>query len=101
MSKHRRALKRRGPFVTPLFRYPGKGRVDVCTYPEDAVAPVTRPWGRTPVSAVVDAVSWDTSVGRDTKTSSTLLAVPLRVRGSKRSGDTVTVEFTFEGEEDD
>jgi hypothetical protein len=53
------------------------------------------------VSAVVDGVSWDTSVGRGTKTSSTLLAVPLRVHGSKRSGDTVTVEFTFEGEEDD
>jgi hypothetical protein len=29
-----------------------------------------------------------------------LLAVPARVRGPKGSGDTVTVEFTFEPEED-
>jgi hypothetical protein len=50
---------------------------------------------------VVDGVSWDTSVWRDTKTSSSLLAVPLRVRRSKRSGDKVTVEFTFDAEEDD
>jgi hypothetical protein len=53
------------------------------------------------VAAVVDGVPWDTSVWRDTKTSSFFLAVPLRVRGSKRSGDTVTVEFTFDGEEGD
>jgi hypothetical protein len=52
------------------------------------------------VRAVVDGVSWDTSVWRDTKTSRSLLAVPLRIRGSKRSGDTVMVEFTFEAEDD-
>jgi hypothetical protein len=47
------------------------------------------------VSAVVDGLRWDTSVWRDSKTGGSLLAVPLRVRGGKRSGDTVTVEFTF------
>jgi hypothetical protein len=62
---------------------------------------VTRLWGRTPVFAVVDGVSWDASVWRDTKTRSSLLAVPSRVRGSKRSGDTMTVEFTFDADEDD
>jgi hypothetical protein len=101
MSKHRRALRHRGPFVTTLFRYPGKGGWTFAPIPKKLAPPVTRPWGRTPVSAVVDGVSWDTSVWRDTKTSSSLLAVPLRVRRSKRSGDKVTVEFTFDAEEDD
>lgn len=76
------------------------GRLDFCAYPKDAGTPVTRPWGRTPVSAVVDGVSWDTSVWRDTKTNGALLAVPIRIRGSKGSGETVTVEFTFDPEDD-
>jgi hypothetical protein len=47
------------------------------------------------VSAVVDGHRWDTSIWRDTKTGRSLLAIPLRVRGLKRSGDPVTVELTF------
>ena len=50
--------------------------------------------------AVVDGMLWKTSVWRDTKTDATLLAVPVRVRGHKKSGDTVTVAFTFEWEDD-
>lgn len=101
MSRHLRARERRGPFVTTLFRYCGKGGWTFAPIPKKRAPPVTRPWGRTPVCAVVDGVSWDTSVWRDTKTSGALLAVPLRIRGSKRSGDTVTVEFAFDAEEDD
>ncbi len=101
MAKHRRAAERRGPFVSTLFRYPGKGAWTFAPIPKKLAPPVTRPWGRTPVGAVVDGVSWDTSVWRDTKTNRSLLAVPARIRGRKRSGDTVTVEFTFDAEEDD
>jgi hypothetical protein len=43
---------------------------------------------------------WDTSVWRDAKTDGALLAVPVRVRGRKGSGDRVTVEFTFEPDDD-
>jgi hypothetical protein len=50
---------------------------------------------------VVDGVSWNTSIWRDRKTNRALLAVPARVRGRKGSGDAVTVEFTFDPEEDD
>jgi hypothetical protein len=60
---------------------------------------VTRPWGRTPVRAVVDGVSWETSLWRDSKNDRALLAVPARLRGRKKSGDHVTVEFMFETEE--
>jgi hypothetical protein len=69
------------------------------TNPKKLAPPVTRPWGRTPVRAVVDGLSWDTSVWRDTKTDRVLLAVPVRIRGNKGAGDTVTVEFTFDAEE--
>jgi hypothetical protein len=62
---------------------------------------VTRPWGRTPVSAVVDGAAWNTSIWRDRKNGGGLLAVPARIRGRKGHGDTVTVEFTFELEDDD
>jgi hypothetical protein len=46
-------------------------------------------------------VSWNTSIWRDTKRSGALLPVPARVRGRKGSGDAVTVEFTFDLEDDD
>jgi hypothetical protein len=61
---------------------------------------VTRPWGRTPVRAVVDGVAWETSVWRAARSDRSLLAVPARVRGHKGDGDTVTVEFTFEADDD-
>ena len=61
---------------------------------------MTRPWGRTPVRAVVDGVAWSTSIWRDGKSDGAPLAVPARIRGRKGDGDTVTVEFTFELEDD-
>jgi hypothetical protein len=50
---------------------------------------------------VVDGVVWNTSVWRDSRSNGALLAVPARVRGHKKSGDSVTVEFTFDPERDD
>ena len=94
------APERRGPFVTTLIRYPGKGGWTFAPIPKKLAPPVTRPWGRTPVRAMVDGVSWDTSVWRDTKSEGALLAVPARIRRNKRSGDRVTVEFTFDADDD-
>lgn len=93
------APERRGPFASRLFRYPGKGGWTFAPIPGRFAPPVTRPWGRTPVRAVVDGVAWDTSIWRD-KERGALLAVPARIRGRKGDGDTVTVEFTFEVEDD-
>jgi hypothetical protein len=101
MSKHRRALKRRGPFVTPLFRYPGKGRVDVCTYPEEAVAPGDSPLG--PYPCVCCGRRRLKGHERGARHQDEQYPPRRAAPGSweQRSGDTVTVEFTFEGEEDD
>lgn len=99
MPARRQTLIRRGPFVTTLFRYPGKGGWTFAPIPRKLAPPVTRPWGRTPVRAVVDGMPWDTSVWRDSKTDRSLLAVPARIRGSKRSGDSVTVELTFDADD--
>ena len=95
------SVEHRGPFTSRLFRYPGKGGWTFAPIPPKLSPPVTRPWGRTPVRAVVDGVAWNTSIWRDSKTNGALLAVPARVRGGKGSGDTVTVEFTFDPEKDD
>jgi hypothetical protein len=79
-----------------LFRYPGRGGWTFAPIPKSLAPPATRPWGRTPVRAVVDEVAWDTSIWRDAKTDRSLIAVPARVRGIKGDGDRVTVSFTFE-----
>lgn len=80
-------------FRTKLFRYPGPGGWHFLTVPKKYAPPPTEAWGRTPVHAVVDGIGWDTSVWWDTKTRSTLLAVPKKVRKEKGDGDTVTVEL--------
>jgi len=89
-------VKHRGPFRSTLVRYPGKGGWTFAPIPKKHAPPVTRPWGRTPVRAIVDGISWETSAWRDSKSKGSLLAVPARVRGAKGHGDTVTVELMFE-----
>ena len=86
----------RGPFKATLFRYKGKAAWHFAPIPKRLAPPVTRPWGRTPVHAVVDGVAWQTSLWRDRKTGGALLAVPAKVRGAKGDGDVVTVEFSFD-----
>ena len=97
----RHSHQRRGPFVSRLRRYPGKGGWTFALIPKRLAPPVTRPWGRTPVRAIVDGVAWKTSIWRDRQSDGALLAVPARIRGGKGHGDAVTVEFTFELEDDE
>jgi hypothetical protein len=92
--------ERRGPFKATLVRYPGKGGWTFASIPKRWAPPATRPWGRTPVRAIVDGVAWDTSMWRDSKSDGALLAVPARIRRGKEGGDRVSVEFTFEPEDD-
>ena len=80
-------------FRARLIRWHGQAAWHFVTVPERHAPPPTEGWGRTPARATVDGVTWDTSVWRDTKTQSTLLAVPKRVRGNKKDGDTVAVEL--------
>jgi hypothetical protein len=80
-------------FRAKLFRYPGPGGWHFVTVPPKHAPPPTEAWGRTPVHASVDGISWNTSVWWDTKTQSTLLAVPKNIRKSKGDGDSVTVEL--------
>ena len=96
-GKRRSSVEHRGPFMSELVRHPGKGGWTFALIPQRLAPPVTRPWGRTPVRAVVDGVSWNASIWRDKKSNGAFLAVPARVRGRKGSGEAVRVEFTFDG----
>jgi hypothetical protein len=102
MAKHRSSIEHRGPFVSRLFRYPGKGGWTFAPIPKKLAPPATRPWGGgTPVHAVVDGVVWDASIWRDSKSDGVLPPVPARIRGRKGDGGSVTVEFTFDPEPDE
>lgn len=83
-----------GRFTAALFRYEGPGGWHFAPVPERYAPPVTHGWGRTPVTATVDGVTWATSVWRG-KDGRTLLAVPKRVRGRKGDGDRVRVRLVF------
>jgi hypothetical protein len=85
-----------GTFDSRLRRYPGKGGWTFAPVPEEYAPRVTHAWGRTPVRATVDGVTWDTSVWRDTKSGETLLAIPKHVRGAKGHGDLVRVTLAFD-----
>lgn len=88
------ATKHGGEFTATLFRYPGKGGWHFAPVPDRLAPPVTHGWGRTPVEATVDGISWTTSVWRG-KDGRTLLAVPSKVRGAKGDGDRVRVAIRF------
>ncbi len=90
----------RGPFQTTIFRYPGKGAWYFAIIPKVVAPSTTRPWGRTPVTATVDLITWETSIWRDTKSNRSLLTVPKKYRGSKGDGDEVTVTFQFDPDDD-
>lgn len=82
-------------FTSTLFRVPGKGGWHFAPVPAGKAPPVTHGWGRTPVVATVDNVTWDTSVWWDSKSRRTLLAVPKKARGDKEDGDRVKVTLLF------
>lgn len=83
-----------GSFRGRLFRCPGKGGWHFVPVPDKLAPPVTHGWGRTPVDADVDGFAWRTSVWRG-KDGRTLLAVPVRARGTKGDGDSVVVKLRF------
>lgn len=83
-----------GRFVGSLFRYPGPGGWTFVEVPERLTPPVTHAWGRTPVTATVDGIEWQTSVWRG-KDGRCLLAVPKNVRSAKEEGATVKVRLVF------
>lgn len=84
-------------FTATLFRWgEGKGSWYFAPVPENLAPPVTEGWGRTPVTAVVDGHTWETSTWRG-KDGRTLLAVPKKVRGGKDAGDEVAVTIEFRG----
>lgn len=99
-TRARAGRQTRGPFPTTLFRYSGKGAWYFAIIPPAVAPAATRPWGRTPVTATVDGVTWDTSLWRDTKANRSLLAVPKKYRGGKGDGDAVTVTFVFDPDDD-
>lgn len=75
-----------------LVRFPGKGGWTMVPVPPELAPPVTTGWGRTPVHATVDGVSWEGSVWRDRERGS-FLPVPASVRRGKGHGDEVEVEI--------
>ncbi len=84
-----------GEFTARLRRMPGKGGWTFAPVPETFAPPVTHGWGRTPVRATVDGITWDTSVWRG-RNGETLLAVPKHVRRGKGDGDDVRVALEFD-----
>ena len=66
----------------------------VAPVPAEHAPGVTLGWGRTPVRATVNGVSWDTSVWRE-KSGRVLLAVPKNIRGNNDHDDTVHVELQY------
>lgn len=83
-----------GEFVARLRTYPGKGGWTFAPVPDEVAPRVTHGWGRTPVRATVQGISWDTSVWRG-KDGETLLPIPKRVRGALGHGDEVRVRIAF------
>lgn len=65
MARHRSSVEHRGPFTSTWFDVPGRADGHSHRFRKTLAPPVTRPWGRTPVLAGVDGVSWETSVWRD------------------------------------
>ncbi len=83
-------------FEATLVRYPGPAAWVVAPVPEEHAPPAAGAFGRTPVVATVDGVTWSTSVWRD-RAGSWMLPVPARVRRGKDDGDVVVVELVVDG----
>ena len=90
----RKTARHRPAFAATLWKYPGAGGWVFAPVPERYAPMVTHAWGRTPVRATVDGLSWKTSVWRG-KDGRTLLAVPKRIRGAKGDGDEVHVQLEY------
>ena len=82
---------RNSVFSARLFRHKGKAAWYFAEIPKRHAPKPTHPWGRTPVVATVDGHTWTTSVWRAKEGDGSLLAVPKKIRGTKRDGDSVSV----------
>jgi hypothetical protein len=79
-------------FVGELFLWPGQAAWHFVTIPDEHAPDFAGAFGRVPVVATVDEMTWSTSVWRDTS-AGWLLAVPKRVRRGKGDGDSVLVSI--------
>lgn len=85
-------------FRAPLWRIPGPGGWVFVTLPPECSPDTAGAFGRTPVTARIDAApAWSTSLWND-RARGTLLAVPKKVRAAigKDTGDHVDVEISFD-----
>ncbi|MFK7805220.1 MAG: DUF1905 domain-containing protein [Anaerolineae bacterium] len=80
-------------FEGTLSQDEGKGAWTFVTVPAEYAPSKTYGWGRTPVTAAVDGRTWQTSLWKDTKSGTTLLAVPKKIRKGKGNGDSVEVSI--------
>lgn len=79
-----------GEFAGELVEWDGPAAWHFVRVPEAHAPDFAGAFGRVPVVATVDGVTWTTSVWRD-KEAGWLLAVPKKVRRGKADGDVVTV----------
>lgn len=78
-----------GAFTAELVEWDGSAAWHFVRVPDEHAPDFAGAFGRVPVIATVDDVTWSTSVWRD-KNSRWLLAVPKKVRHGKVDGDVVT-----------
>ena len=82
---------RRPPeFTGELVEWDGPAAWHFVRVPEEFAPDFAGAFGRVPVVATVDDVTWETSAWRD-KSAGWMLAVPKKVRRGKGDGDVVTV----------
>lgn len=81
-------------FIATLARTDGKGGWTYVTVPPRLTPKAAGAWGRLPVRATVEGVTWDTSLWR-TRRGDGFLPVPKRVRGTREAGARVRVSFTL------
>jgi len=83
------------PFESTLIRWAGPAAWVFAPVPEEHAPPSAGPFGRVPVTATVDGVTWATSVWWD-RSGRWLLAVPKRIRRGKDDGDVVVVDLQLD-----
>jgi hypothetical protein len=81
-----------GTFEAQLFEWDGPAAWTFVRVPPSCAPEINRPFGRVPVTALVDGNEWSTSVWHD-KRAGWLLPVPKRMRPGKNDGDIVNVSL--------
>lgn len=82
-------------FETTLVRWSGPNAWVFALVPDEHAPPSSGPFGRVPVLATVDGITWATSVWKDGR-AGWLLAVPKKIRKGKDDGDTVVVDLVLD-----